>query len=637
MRRSLFPLLAVMLLGCPDEEDKSGQTGQKKPPASKTMEFPDEWQSRATTVAIRITNSTSTSTPTRRALTRIFNQRLDVGDMIMRGGLKLDPNGNVIKPGSGSDTTTVPDQHPEMLGGSAVDQARAVLERVDIDKEDLFPEGAAVDACGNPQLAAFLTPDVLQHVVPGDPTDLLIWPEEACGNAKDCNTLRSGVWDVGLSEMRYDGMLDLIIQVAPNTKGKHTLPAVWGHLVGYFLTENNPGFARVPLFANIRQVSISILGLLESTKMYFDPMGYREVYVFPHTERALSRSDVMVTLVGHDKCKDLWGMFFDHEMPFGCELALPLTLEMTTAGSSIKSGFMPGGDPKNLQQVVDTFIHQIGAGVSCPSVDEGAWIHEPPVEIFLCPDGNVDMCIAREDAEDFACAYLPLRDSNSDVGAPLHAPLGRAVVVGSTNPSSVGAGDTFTYSVDGGQLRTITAQTDASDPATIAAQLNTQATAGGHDVVFGVGAPGSDFEGAVLVQLASGFGPDSQLTIGSGSINSRLGFSSGTYSQAAVISGQDPYLLYPPTGLGGSATGYIAIQLPEGARLYTDEPDRVRALYASNGSPLDLPDAQANGHCVDDGPARFHLGDTAGNLVYVEITGSSPIWIMPTDPGSWIP
>lgn len=629
--RRISPLLCALLLaGCPDEDDKPGGSTV----SAKNIDIPDEWQSEATLMAIRITNSTTTATPTHRALTKLFNERLNIGDMVMRGGLAYDEQGNLVPPGTpgGSD----PSKHEEMLGGSAVQQARAYIERTDIDGDGTFPKGAAVDACGNEMIAAFVTPDTLQHVLAQSPTAAGVWPEEVCGTDVNCNNVKSGVWDVAFSETRFDGMLDMVVMVSPNTSGKTTQPGLWGHFVAYFLTENNPGFSRVPLFANIRHASVSIMGLMQNSKMYADELGMRETYVFPHSARTLSGSDVIVSLIGHDRCGDLWDANFGHVRPFGCEQNLALTLERgTPTGAAIDTNFIRG-NPMPLNQIVEVFQHQIGAAVSCPSVDEPKWIREPPVEIFLCPDGDIDMCIGREDAEDFACEYLPLRHGLLPVGAPEDAVLGNAAVTGSRVESTFNltSGDTFRYTV-GGQERTLTVNINnpVASAQQVADHLNQLAASAGI-VTFSAGPAELDGSAPVVVSLTGDPGPTAQLEIGAGTLNGELGFAPGTYGHVELSSGKQPFELH---SAAGSSTGYIAVDLPLETRIYTDEPGRVLGLYSSSGQELTLPAARPNSHCEVDGPQAIDIPADAGARVYLKVQTGAPLWVMASDPQSWIP
>lgn len=396
----VLALVATTFIHCEEEE---GDTSSTTPPPAQNVELPSTIKSAGAAIVMRINNSTSTATNVHRALGRILSSQLDVANVIMRGG--YDPD---ITIGTGDTTSASAEEHAEMLGGSALEQVRAAMDRTFINGEAPFTQEESMDRCGNPMIASFLTPNMLQHVYPlGNPSeDLIFWPG-ACGSDLDCETTETGIWDVTLTEMRSDGMMDVIINVYPAVI--QGLPAFSGHFISYFLTDNHPGFSVMPIFGNAKQILVFIGSLVQGIGgIYFDAYGFHEVFVFPHMEREFSTADLGVSFVASDTCENYWNANFSGEVPFGCDLeagySTPLLLDTSNeTGSIIKSLYTQNDDTAKLQEVLDTLAYQISAQISCPTVNQPTWIEDDVVEIFVCEDSDFAMCIGYHDMERMAC------------------------------------------------------------------------------------------------------------------------------------------------------------------------------------------------------------------------------------------
>lgn len=391
MRRTL-PLIALSLFAC--------NGGDEPPPGvNPSMDIPTEWQSRESAIVLRLTDASSTSTPVRRAFGDLFNgdptdpssQPIDPMQLLMRGSAK-DDAGNWLPPEAGLSVA-------EALAGTAMEQAAAFKERV-IDGGDDFSEEEAVDACGNPMLMTVLTPEAAS-VVLDDTSE--IWPESCA--SPECEPA-SGAWDVALGERRYDGMIDMVINILPSVATDPTTPGVWGQLTALFFTRETPGEAMVPLFANMRRIQVNLTNVWELDREYADSIGSREIYRFPHRSRTLGMADIFVYAEGYEHAEDYWALqgLDESRVAFGLEDGMPLGVDFTAdLGSDLvratnRSGLL-------AQALSDTLNYQIGASLACPGVRESAWVRQGPVEFFLCPDGDVQTCVAVHDMDEGACQF----------------------------------------------------------------------------------------------------------------------------------------------------------------------------------------------------------------------------------------
>jgi len=419
----------LVFLGCPKDDEEEIVL------EPSNVEFPKELHSMEAMLLLRFTGADSTSSAVHRSLANILTEKIKLSDVIMRGG--YDPD-QVI--GTGNESSASPEEQLEMLGGSALEQVRAFFDRAYLDEEPLWQQGTPVDACGNEMIAGFLTPEMLQHVYPvGDPTkDLGYWPE-SCGNDVNCDSSVQGTWDLSLTEMRADGMMDMIVQVYPApTIGN---PAWAGHLLAYYLSDNNPGFLVAPIFGNASKVQIAAMGLLQiHGSPYLDPyMRPAEIFKFPHQTRSVASSEIVVAMIGSELCESYWTKNFDGPVPFGCDLesgiSMPILLDTNNeTGAFIKDAFMPtDNDTGPLQQVLDTLAYQLKALAACPTLSTPEYVRDGPVELFICTaeSGTIDECLGMHDMEQAGCevdgisdpSAIPIEPIALEVdGAPWGAP-----------------------------------------------------------------------------------------------------------------------------------------------------------------------------------------------------------------------
>lgn len=393
MRHS-FLLLTLILASC--GKDKSD--GNNQPLLVGPLDIPSEWEARESAVVLRLTNASTTSTEVRRALNEMFNDPLDpvdAMDFVMRNPERDPATGALVPVDAGASPT-------ELLGGSSLEQLTAYKAQVVDGGGQPFDRAQAVDACGNEMIAALLPPGALAEVF-GGASSLPIWPSSCPDDA--CETASFGIWDVALGEMRFDGMIDMVINVMPNVQTDPLTPGAWGHLSAFFLSNNNPGFLAAPLFANVRRAQVNLTGVWQLDRAYADPMGLREVYRFPHRTRTLDTADIFVYLEGYAKGDEYWrasGGPAVSALPFGFEQSAVAALDVTApAGNEIAS--LTRYDEMVLQIFSDLVTYQLGAALACPNVSESAYFRQGPVEFFLCPDIDVPTCMAREDMEEAAC------------------------------------------------------------------------------------------------------------------------------------------------------------------------------------------------------------------------------------------
>jgi hypothetical protein len=383
---------AGFLAGCPDEEAQTAAEAATELPAK--VEIPDRVRSAQGAVALRINGGASTtSTSVHRAIARIFDQQISAVDGVMRGGRDTTGKG---------------------IAGTAADQVQQLLTRI-TSGEGPLEAGEAVDRCGNPMLASFLTADSLASVVPeGAPLqlgDLVSEDASADGAGKD--TTRAGVWDVTLTEMRFDGMVDAYMTLYPAVREER--PAFFGHLMAFFLTDAHPGSYQVPLYTSAQRVQLNAEALLERWAGYTDRHygDAREIFVFPHQERTVSTSSLSVTFIDDPLCDYTHANHFSGSLPYGCNMVaedgrdVPVMLDTDSRlGAAVYEQLTDNGNkPDLLQTMQDVLSYQISAFLACPSFDEGARVVDGPVEILVCPEGDFETCVGTHDMEQAACDY----------------------------------------------------------------------------------------------------------------------------------------------------------------------------------------------------------------------------------------
>ena len=562
-----FPLGLIlagsMFIGCPKDDEEEVVL------EASTVDIPKELSSMEAMVLLRFTNASSTSSAVHRSLANILTQRILLSDVIMRGG--YDPD-QII--GTGNESSASPEEQLEMLGGSSLEQVRAFFDRAYLDEEPLWKQGTPVDACGNEMIAGFLTPNMLQHVYPvGDPSkDLGYWPA-SCGNDLDCDSSVQGTWDLALTEMRNDGMMDMIIQVYPApTVGN---PGWSGHLLAFFLSDNNPGFLVAPLFGNASKVTVAAMGLLQiHGSPYLDSyMRPAEIFKFPHQTRSIATSDIVVAMIASDLCEKYWTSNFDGPVPFGCDLesgfSMPMLLDTDNEGGSfIKEAFMPtDNDTGPLQQVIDTLAYQIKALAACPTLSSPEYVREGPVELFICTpeSGTLDECLGMHDMEQAGCEV----DGISD---PAATPLEPIAVEPDASPYGAPL------------IEVLDTPYAISEPTFFTCENDTEIT---------------------MKDVCTGFrdcnpeGEDEELCDGFGYVE-------------LVVPSSGP----PPS-------------------LYTSTPGQILSVLDEDGVSVGLPDSVPNSHC--DNVADPIVFDVEPGNYLLEIDVSTPVTLLWTQPDFHIP
>lgn len=405
---SYSPLLALVLLGCPKDKDVEEPD---IPVSAPTVEFPDSWNSRETAIAMRLTNASPSQSAVTRALNTVLNERIDLEALMMRGGAPVTAEGDYMN-------VDVNKPIADRIAGTAAEQINAWFTS-DASNEPIERE-AALDDCGNEMIAAFISPDMLKYALPGE---AVIERDEwtlACADDPDCNDTQVGSINASFGELRFDGLLDMQVQINPRIKPART-PAFWGHWYAYYLTDNNPGAQAVSAMFNVGKAQISALGLWEIDRSYVDEYGLRELYKFPHQAREITKQDLIVALEGSPGCEKYYdAQGYDSEtMPFGCAAGTAMLLDRDSdEGATAYRRYSAGGqDATFTSQLTDSVTHQIGAALACPAVGEAQYIKEGPLELFLCPDGDLSSCIGFHDMEQGAC------DWQTEAGNPLGAPV----------------------------------------------------------------------------------------------------------------------------------------------------------------------------------------------------------------------
>ncbi len=400
MRRHSAPLLLLLAITSTSACKGNGGNGAPPPgPPLQDLEIPEKWASNEASVVLRLTNSGTAETETKRALNTIFNDpegQIDPIDFIMRRP-ERDDDGNLVAPDSGKPI-------PDLMAGTSLEQLEAYRQRIIDGSGSPFTREEAVDSCGNEIVMTTVSPHVMQEVLSG-PEDLPFWPA-SCPDGLDCNTAEAGNFDVGMTEVRFDGLVDMVVNVFPDLSVSPPQPGLWGHFNVFFPSTNNPGFNALSMFANIRRIQVNILGLWQLDRAYVDPMGTREVFRFPHRARTLTQADVLVFAEPYEQTEEYWAAspYGDQPMPVGSDLKAPMLLDITSeVGATVEPAITP--ESLLLDQIGKAFQYQIASGVSCPTVTETAYLREGPVEFFLCPDIDIGECMATEDMEEAACAF----------------------------------------------------------------------------------------------------------------------------------------------------------------------------------------------------------------------------------------
>lgn len=372
---------------------KDGSTA----PESKIVAFPTDIQGGAPAVVLRLTNASTIDPEVYAATNRLANDELDLEALLlMRGGLRTDDAGEPITPAE-------PD-----VAGTAVEQLASSVAAGGVVAD-------APDACGNTMLAAFVRPDMVQHA--GGETGGALWPT-ACDGSADCDTLEHGIVEVVLSQIRFDGMMDVVVNIHPSVV--EGTPALWGHLLSYWLTAEHPGFVQAPIVVNAEKFQLAMFNVWQRTKTYtHEGVGVRDVIVMPHAARTYTEEDLLVAFVPQqaEDCVERWGEDFGGIYPYGCADESPVLLDRNSVtGESVWTEYTAeGADPTNLKQLEKALVRQIQTSIACPPVTDATWVKDGPVELFTCPPelGDLATCMATVDLAEYACR--PVEGTETDV------------------------------------------------------------------------------------------------------------------------------------------------------------------------------------------------------------------------------
>ncbi|MCB9689763.1 MAG: hypothetical protein H6735_32290 [Alphaproteobacteria bacterium] len=377
MRRALLPL--ALLAAC------GGGSTEEPTTSARPVAVPEDAVGGAPVLVLRTTNGATIDPQVYADLNRMFNEQIDVTSLFMRGGLRTDDQGEPITPPAAD------------LSGTAVEQVASFA-----GSGQVVP--GATDTCGNPLIASFVTPPMVTEAG-GDLGDL----EPTICDGGACDAIRHGTVEVVLSNVRFDGMLDVVVNIQPDPLTR--TPALWGSLIGTFLSDLNPGFLQVPVMLHAEQFQFGLFGVLQRVKTYVHPgIGVREVIVLPHAERPFSQREMLVTWIpgsGQD-CVDRWNSEFTGIPPFGCAEAQAVGIDRTATGGFgvYKTYTNEGADPSVLATLQNALSWQLQTGAVCAPVGEkSVYLKQGQVELFTCPEslGDVDTCLALQDMEEFAC------------------------------------------------------------------------------------------------------------------------------------------------------------------------------------------------------------------------------------------
>jgi len=535
---SLLPLASCGSRGAGEEETTYADV--------RNVELPDEIQSGETVVMMRLIDGDSTDTEVYEALNTIL-QRLEISDLLTRGGLPQDDQGNLVPIGAGGDASD-PSQHPELLAGTSIEQVRAFLERTLVDVGGPFPQSEAVDACGNPMIASFVPPSQVAEAAVGDPTEYPSWPE-TCGDDTSCDTLEPGKLEAFFTQTRTDGLMDMVVSISPDPLAFPRKPGLYGHLMGFFISDGGPGFTDVPLVVNGQQFDVELKNMWQRQAQYDNSRGAQQVFAFPHDPRVVYADEIsaQVAAMKTQDCQDAWEDNYVGVTPHGCVESAPLLVDRNSpSGEEVWSVWMEDGvNPTNLNQIADIFHYQLKAAAACPQVPFGSWTREGPLEMIVCAkdDGSKWECLAKQDMEDGAC--FPLEEGISRVRPVMETEVLSVPVA--THPVVLEGWEWLLYG--GGTGDTGTSASGTGD---------TGATGTGDT---GAGATGTGDTGATKT--------------------------------------------IPPFA-GVSAT--IELEVTADSVLYLHEPERISQIVGPGG-PVELPEALANTHCEESGPNRYDLGE----------------------------
>lgn len=392
-RGAVAPLAVMgLVVACPDEASDA-------PKSAGAFELPDRYVTSDAAVLVRLRNgAASTGTAVHRSLGRLFRDQVDAVGVLTRGGAASDVD--------------APD-----LQGTAVQQVAEVFDRVFTRKVGRPLE--ALDACGNPMVAAFLTPDLLAAALPPSQRLGRLVSDDAGGATGGRDTSAAGIFDVSLTEERSDGMLDAFVSIYPSVAGSNERPGFLGHLFGVFLTASDPGSWQFPLYVAAERVNVSVQGIIERHVRYTERHygDERTVYRFPHKAREVATNDLRVTMLGDPLCDTHHATngnvppANEGSTPFGCKLPdgrdLPVMLDTDSElGAAVYGKVLQNGKVTTpLEDVADAMAWQVGAFLACPTFQEALFVADGDVEVLVCPELGPSDCVAFHDMEAAACDY----------------------------------------------------------------------------------------------------------------------------------------------------------------------------------------------------------------------------------------
>jgi len=600
----LSGLACVVAMSCGEEEE------------NPTLELPDSVTSATTAVALRITGPYGPNDDyVVTSLAQMLNDNISFADFVTRGGL-----------GDGPLAANV--------AGSGPEQIKAF-----IDNGGALGADVAVDSCGNPMVAAYVTPNMLQSILPEGTNipGLSVWPG-SCSDDVNCNTTKQGKWEVGFSKDHGDGARDLILTLSP-TAGPQTIPAFQGHLITYMLTGNTTGnhLIAAPLYGNIRSITISAFGLVKFVKAGVStrpgaalPGLPTRVWAFPAEARQLAGADLIVGVQPYEFCERSWAENMQGAEPFGCDQIKALVLDANSALTRqlIAERTDNGDDAEgvaalsaDLDDLGKAFDYQLKAQIACPDVSEPNWIRKDialgSVEIFQCPDGDVDRCIAYHDMEDYWCE-VPASETATELEALLPHWEGGSVDYPGNFVADVPAGtrQTVTYAINGVEstIDWTLAYTQGSGAAKtndeIVAHLNARMTAlGQNSIVLKV------VDEKIEVEPLIDLGPTGTFAwTSTGTLNSRFGFTgqATTTTPTMPAAKEKPYEITAlntedPSAFDEVAYVKVSGTAAEPVHVYADEPERILGLFDMAGTEIALPVARLDGHCEADGAVVFEI------------------------------
>ena len=576
---SLLWLPAMLGAGCGNRG-----AGEEEPNYAdvRTVAIPDEIQSGETVVMMRITDGAATDFEVYDALNRILG-RLEISDLLTRGGLPKDDQGNLVPIGAGGDASNA-GQHAELLAGTSIEQVRAFLERTLVDIGGPFPQAEAVDACGNPVIGAFVPASQFAEASIGDPTDYPSWPA-ACGDDESCDTLESGKIEAFFTETRTDGLMNMVVSVAVDPLVYPRRPALYGHMLGFFLSDGGPGFTNVPLVLNGTKLDVELKNLWQRQASYANSRGGHDVFAFPHDPRPVYTDEINAVVAAQttNDCVDAWETTFEGTQAHGCVESAPLLVDRNSpAGQEVYSVWMEDGvNPANLTTIADIFHYSLKTAAACPQVPFGSWTREGPLELIVCAkdDGSKWECLAKQDMEDGAC--FPLEDELT-------------------------------------HFRPVT----EAEPVAMPAQTHPVILEGWEFLLTGPDTTtGTTTDTATSTTATGGTG-------GSGDTGTSSTTGTGDTGATKTI----------PLYVGTVA--HLELEVTADSVLYLHEPERFASIAGPSG-PVELPEVLVNTHCEEAGPKRYNLGEAWPPGTYTFTTTewsdeSEDLWVHHTSVDSWV-